>query len=192
MSVNTLQTSQTYAELKLPPNQKFNFLISADLDNLLLAIEAIDPQAIDAILELVGQMNLDEIIPNRVSLWRLRNTNPERRNYQRQNLNWNEVKAMVVIIASIARRLNTHLRLLVNIGCQIEENKIEVLGLQQNVSFFEAYSRQFCDLFLSRMRSEINEHDLKDLGAELLIQLLFCSGSLGEQRLWNSLLKIDC
>ncbi len=191
MQANTLLNSQTYPDLPMPQTQGCGSTVRIELDHLLLAIEAIDLQATDVILELVAEIGLSEIIPNRVSLWRLRNTNPYRHNYQRGILTWEEAKALVMIICNIARRINTHLRLLVTTEYQVSENKIEALGLQQNLSYLDAYLNQFHDLFLSRMRSPsiLNDQEIRDLSIHLLTQLLFCSGSLGEQRLWSNLLS---
>ncbi|AFY73107.1 Protein of unknown function (DUF3038) [Synechococcus sp. PCC 7502] len=190
MQANTLQLPQPSIELQLPQTQGCSPAIRVDLDHLLLAIEAIDLQATEVILELVEQLALNDVIPNRVSLWRMRNTNPYRRNYQRGTMTWQEAKAIVVIICHIARRINTHLRLLVITSYQASENKIEPLGLQNNLGYLNAYLHQFHDLFLSRMRSPsiLNDQQIQDLGTHLLTQLLFCSGSLGEQRLWSNLI----
>jgi hypothetical protein len=190
MQVNTshTQTVSALPDLLFPEAQGCSSVIRMDLDHLLLAIEAIDLQATDVILDLVEQLKLYDAIPNRVSLWRLRNTNPYRRNYQRGTLSWQEAKALVLIICTIARKINTHLRLLITTSYQHSEGKIELLGLQQNLGYVESYLQQFHELFLSRMRSPLDESEIKDLANHLLVQLLFCGSSLGELRLWNSLL----
>jgi hypothetical protein len=161
-----------------------------DLDNLVLALEAIDLQVTDVMLYLVPQLNLEQTIPNRVSFWRLRNTNPLRRNYQRTSLEWEEAKALVTLICHIASQLNTHLRLLVSTCEQIDENKIDALGLQQNRLFVEVYLEQFRSLYKSRMRLPIalSDRELKELSLQLLDQLLFISGTAGTVRLWHGLL----
>jgi hypothetical protein len=189
MQANTIQITQRF-DLQLPQTQGCGSSVRIDLDHLLLAIEAIDLQATDVILELVDQLNLGEIIPNRVSLWRLRNTNPYRRNYQRGTLSWEEARALVLIVCNIAQKINTHLRLLVNTDYQLYEGKIESLGLHQNLGYLNAYLQQFHDLFLSRMRSPsvLSDREIKDLAIHLLVQLLFSSGGLGTQRLWANLL----
>lgn len=164
--------------------------VRVDLDNLLLAIEALDLQATEIMLYLVQQLDLESVIPNRVSLWRLRNTNPLRRNYQRATLQWDEAQALVKIICVLARQLNTQLRLLVTTSQQVSENKIDILGLQQNRLYLEFYLDRFRSLFLSRMRSPsiLSDREIEDLSLHLLSQLLFCSGTAGELRLWHSLL----
>jgi hypothetical protein len=161
-----------------------------DLDNLVLALEAIDLQVTDVMLYLVSQLHLEAAIPNRVSFWRLRNTNPLRRNYQRASLEWNEAKALVMLICHVAEQLNTHLRLLISTCQQIDENKIDALGLQQNRLYVDIYVEQFRSLYKSRMRLPIvlSDEELKDLSLHLLEQLLFCSGTAGKVRLWHALL----
>lgn len=163
--------------------------IRIELDHLLLAIEAIDLQATDVILELIKELSLTSLIPNRVSLWRLRNTNPYRRNYQRGTLTMAESSALIQIICHIARRINTLLRLLVTTSYQVSVGKIEVLGLQQNQLYLETYLQQFHDLFISRMApsTALEGLDVKNLASQLLVKLLFCSGAMGETRLRNAL-----
>jgi len=185
------QAYQPNSDLTLPLDSHQGCGASArmDLDHLLLAIEAIDLQATDVILELIEQLDLKSVISSRVTLWRIRNTNPYRRNYQRGSLSWSEAKALVMIIATIARNINTHLRLLLDTAQKVSENKIDILGLQQNQAYLDAYQQQFRSLYISRMRSPsvLSDEEIKDLSQYLLTQLLFCSSSLGEQRLWASL-----
>ncbi len=185
------QAYQTKSDLTLPLDSHQGCGSSArmDLDHLLLAIEAIDLQATDAILQLIEQLELNSVITNRVALWRIRNTNPYRRNYQRGILSWDEAKALVSIIGAIARNLSTHLRTLLDTAQQVHEDKIDILGLQQNQAYLDVYQEQFRSLYLSRMRSPsvLADDEIKDLSLHLLVQLLFYSSSLGEQRLWSSL-----
>jgi hypothetical protein len=193
MQLNISQSDRTNLELPIPANlvsRGCPRIVRMDLDNLVLALEAIDLQVTDVMLYLVPQLNLEQTIPNRVSFWRLRNTNPLRRNYQRTSLEWEEAKALVTLICHIASQLNTHLRLLVSTCEQIDENKIDALGLQQNRLFVEVYLEQFRSLYKSRMRLPIalSDRELKELSLQLLDQLLFISGTAGTVRLWHGLL----
>jgi hypothetical protein len=162
--------------------------IRIELDYLLLAMEALNPEATDAILDCLHQLELTDHIPHRVSLWRMRNTNPLRRNYQRGKFTISQAKALVKVIAALASRINTGLRLLVTTMQQVREGKIEALGLQQNQELLETYLRRFVCLHHQRMRKlPTGEEELKSLAQDLLLQLLFSSGTAGEQRLWYSL-----
>jgi hypothetical protein len=193
MQLNISQSDRSNLELPIPDRLSSRGCprsVRMDLDNLVLALEAIDLQVTDVMLYLVPQLNLEATIPNRVSFWRLRNTNPLRRNYQRASLEWEEAKALVTLICHITEQLNTHLRLLISTCEQIAENKIEALGLQQNRQFVDMYIEQFRALYKSRMRLPIglNDGELKELSLQLLNQLLFCSGAAGTARLWHGLL----
>ncbi|HEY9804927.1 MAG TPA: DUF3038 domain-containing protein, partial [Candidatus Obscuribacterales bacterium] len=68
-----------------------------EIDLMLLAIEALDLGGSEAILALTKELELQDIIKNRVALWRLRSTNPLRRYSQRQPLTVVEAKALVAI-----------------------------------------------------------------------------------------------
>jgi hypothetical protein len=163
--------------------------VRMDIDHLLLAIEAIDLEAVEVMLALIEQLGLDKTIPSRVAFWRLRNTNPLRRNYQRGSLSWDELKALIKLICVIAKQLDTGLRLLISTHQQIAEGKIESLGLQQNQAFWEGYIDRFRSLYIGRMRSPapLNNQEISELAVQQLIRLLICSGTAGEYRLWNSL-----
>jgi hypothetical protein len=160
-----------------------------DIDHLLLAIEALDLEAVDAMIALIEQLGLEKTIPSRVAFWRLRNTNPLRRNYQRATLNSDELKALVKIVCVIAKQVDTGLRMLLSTHQQMLEGKIEALGLQQNQAFLENYIDRFKSLYISRMRSPspLSPEDIRELALQMLTRLLLCSGVAGEYRLWNSL-----
>ncbi len=163
--------------------------VRMDIDHLLLAIEALDLEAVEVMLVLIGQLNLEKIIPSRVVFWRLRNTNPLRRNYQRASLSWDELKALVKIVYTLAAQLDTGLRMLISTHQQMLEGKIEALGLQQNQAFLENYIARFKSLYIGRMRSPapISDNEMRELALYLLTRLLLSSGAAGEFRLWNSL-----
>ena len=163
--------------------------VRMDIDHLLLAIEALDLEAVEVMLALIEQLNLGKTIPSRVAFWRLRNTNPLRRNYQRASLSWDELKALVKIVCNLSSQLGTGLRLLISTDQQMTEGKIEALGLQQNQAFLENYIERFTSLYVGRMRSPapLNKQEISELALQLLTRLLLCSGIAGEFRLWNSL-----
>ncbi len=163
--------------------------VRMDIDHLLLAIEALDLEAVEVLLALIEPLGLEKIIPSRVAFWRLRNTNPLRRNYQRSSLDWDELKALIKIVCAIAKQLDSGLRLLISTHQQITEGKIEALGLQQNQAFLEGYIDRFRSLYIGRMRSPapLNKQEIAELALQQLTRLLICSGTVGEYRLWNSL-----
>lgn len=162
--------------------------VRMEIDYILLAIEALDFEAMEAIVDCITHLGLQESIPSRVALWRLRNTNPLRSNYQRGSFTVDQAQVLIKVIASLAQRINTGLRLLVTTLQQVREGKIEVLGLQQNQEFLNLYLDRFVYLHKSRMKpSPLTDTELKSIAEDLIVQLLFSSGTAGEQRLWYSL-----
>ncbi|MEB3340564.1 DUF3038 domain-containing protein [Okeania sp.] len=160
------------------------------IDLMLLAIEALQLGGAEIMLKVVKDLELEEIIPNRVFLWRLRSTNPLRQNSQRRPLTLTEAKALVIIIGHLARRLTAPVRKLLFDYQQLSQKQLPLESHLQ-LSF---YLQQFRAHFRSRMnprRSGVmaynSEEKLNQLGLELLGKLLFCTGTSGMQRFWISL-----
>jgi len=160
------------------------------LDLLLLAIEALNLKGSHDILYLARQLELETIIPNRVTLWCIRNTNPLRRLSRRRAMSLIEAKALTLITCQLARRLNLVIRKLLNDAQQLQERN---QSLDKNPHLAN-YLERFRAHFRSRMnprRSAVLIYDtddkLNDLALNLLAKLLFCTGTAGIERLWVSL-----
>ncbi len=160
------------------------------IDLILLAIEALELGGSESILAVVQELELGEIIKNRVNLWRLRTTNPLRRSHSRRPLSLVEAKALVVVACFVARRLTVRIRQLLLAYQQMSEKQIP---LEQNLALSN-YLERFRAHFKSRMnprRSGVliysSAEKLDELALSLLAQLLFCTGTAGMQRFWISL-----
>lgn len=160
------------------------------IDLMLLAIECLELGGSEVMLAVAKQLELDEIIPNRVVLWRLRTTNPLRRSHTRRPLQLDEAKALVAIACQLARRLTVTIRQLLLAYQQLNEKQ---LPPEQNFRVSE-YLERFRAHFRSRMnpRRAIviaykSDEQLNALAMSLLSQLLLCTGTSGMQRFWISL-----
>ena len=160
------------------------------IDLMLLAIECLELGGAEVMLAVAKQLELDEIIPNRVVLWRLRTTNPLRRSHTRRPLQLDEAKALVAIACQLARRLTVTIRQLLLAYQQLNEKQ---LPPEQNFRVSE-YLERFRAHFRSRMnpRRAIviaykSDEQLNALAMSLLSQLLLCTGTSGMQRFWISL-----
>ncbi|GBF81867.1 hypothetical protein AsFPU1_3289 [Aphanothece sacrum FPU1] len=165
--------------------------IQQQIDLWLLAIEALELGASEYMLQTIQQLNLQEIVKNRIVLWRLRSTNPWRRSYARDTLNLEQAKALVIIASYRAKTLTVQIRQLL-----LAEQQMREKGLPVNCHFLLAeYLDQFRSHFSSRMnprRAKVSiylasEAELNELALSLLKQLLFCTGTTGMQRFWISL-----
>ncbi len=164
--------------------------VRIDLDLLMLAIEALDVGGSEALLKSAEQLGLNDIIPGRVQLWLIRSRNPMRRHSQRDPLSLTEAKALTVIICFLAKRLTVLIRQLLLGYQQLSDKK---LALEHHFRLAD-YLQRFRSLFKARMNPRragviaySTDEKLDELAVTLLTRLLFCTGTHGPQRLWNSL-----
>jgi hypothetical protein len=160
------------------------------IDLLLLAIEALDLGGSEAILWASKELGLQEIIKNRVLVWRLRATNPLRRNSQRRPLSVAEAKAMVLIICHLTKQLTAIIRQLLLAYEQLTEKQLSFDHSPRLTSYLERFRAHFRARMNPKRAAVIAINDdekLDQLALSLLGQLLFCTGTAGTQRLWSSL-----
>ena len=160
------------------------------IDLILLAIEALELGGSEAMLVMAKQLELEDIIKNRVILWRIRCSNPLRRSYMRRPLSVEEAKALVLIASYLARRMTVLIRQLLLAYQQMSEKQVP---LEQHFRLSE-YLERFRVHFRSRMnprRAKVvvysTDEKLNELALSLLSQLLFCTGTSGMERFWISL-----
>lgn len=161
-----------------------------EIDLMLLAIEALELEGSEAILQTAKQLELDEIIKDRVTLWRLRNTNPLRRHNQRRSLSLVEAKALVVVGCYMARRLTVLIRQLLLAYQQLSEKQLSVehhFRLNDYLERFRAHFRSRMNPRRAAVAENYSDEKINQLALNLLTELLFCTGTYGIQRYWFSL-----
>jgi hypothetical protein len=162
-----------------------------EIDLLLLALEALELGSSERMLATAKELNLTDLIPNRVVLWRLRCTNPWRRSYMRRYLELEQAKALTIVAASRSRQLTFLIRQLLLVEQQL---RAQELPLRQNLRlgwYLGRFQAHFCGRMNPR-RARIVEYmaspeQLDELAISLLKKLLFATGTAGTQRLWCSL-----
>lgn len=161
-----------------------------EIDLMLLAIEALELEGSEAILQTAKDLELDEIIKDRVSLWRLRNTNPLRRHNQRRGLSLTEAKALVIVGCYLARRLTVLIRQLLLAYQQLQEQGLSMehhFRLNDYLERFRAHFRSRMNPRRAAVAENYSDEKLNELALNLLTELLFCTGTYGIQRFWFSL-----
>ncbi len=161
-----------------------------EIDLLLLAIEALELDGSEAILQTSKELELDEIIKDRVTLWRLRNTNPLRRHNQRRDLTLTEAKALVIVGCSLSRQLTVLIRQLLIAHDQLAEKQLSMehhFRLNDYLERFRAHFRSRMNPRRAAVADNYSDEKLNQLALSLLSQLLFCTGTYGIQRFWFSL-----
>lgn len=177
---------QDFAQLQVPRAEQLDD-IKAHLDLVLLAWESLTQLGSEAVLAAAKQLNLEDRVGDRVSLWRLRQSNPLRRSSGgRKKLDVEEARSLVLIICYLARQQQDLIRravtLLEQMALQNENpNKTRLLG---------DYIDNFCNFYQERMVEDerATPSHLTPLAHKLLVDLLFYGSEAGHRRLWLALI----
>jgi hypothetical protein len=158
------------------------------LDLILTALESLAKINSEAIVRGARELGLEETIADRLSLWRLRQSNPVRESEGgRKKLDVEEARALVLVTCHLARQHHELIRRAVVLLEQVtaadqEPHRIALLG---------DYLDTFSDTYRERMKDgkTIPPADLTRLAFKLLIDLLFYSARDGHRRLWLTLIE---
>ncbi|MCU0544197.1 MAG: DUF3038 domain-containing protein [Oscillatoriaceae cyanobacterium Prado104] len=185
---NETGSSPNWEELtqKAPePTQLDN--IKAQLDLVLLALEALAGIGSEAMLRAAAELNLESIVADRVSLWRLRQSSPLRKGQGgRKKLDVEEARAIVLISCHLAKQHQALIRRAVALLEQMSEQNRE----PHTVALLGDYIDSFTNTYGDRMEDaeNLSSREMTGLALKLLIDLLFYSSPGGHRRLWLALL----
>jgi Protein of unknown function (DUF3038) len=160
--------------------------IKAQLDLVLLALEALAGIGSEAMLQAATDLHLTEVVADRVSLWRLRQSSPLRKGQGRKRLDIEEARALVLIICHLAKQQQELIRRSVALLEQLTEQNRE----PHQAALLGDYLDSFSNTYQERMENgeDTPPDQLTHLALKLLIDLLFYSAPNGFRRLWLALL----
>jgi len=174
--------------VKLPaPNTVQWDNIKTQLDLVLLALETLTGIGSEAMLAAAVSLNLESRVPDRVALWRLRQSNPLRKGQGgRKKLDVEEARSLVLIICYLAKQHQELIRRAVGLLEQMAENNRE----PHQAALLGDYIDAFCNTYQERMEEDdqISTELLTHLALKLLVDLLFYSAPGGHRRLWIALI----
>ncbi len=183
-------SASPWAELPLvnqpDPAQLDN--IKAQLDLVLLALEALAKIGSEAMLQAAAELNLEAVVADRVALWRLRQSSPLRRGQGgRKKLDVEEARALALISCHLARHHQELIRRAVALLEQLTEQNRE----PHQAALLGDYLDAFHNMYQERMEEgeAATPAHLTHLALKLLIDLLFYSSTGGVRRLWLALLE---
>ncbi|MBW4560596.1 MAG: DUF3038 domain-containing protein [Mojavia pulchra JT2-VF2] len=174
--------------IKLPaPNAVQWDNIKTQLDLVLLALETLTGIGSEAMLSAAISLNLESRVPDRVALWRLRQSNPLRKGQGgRKKLDVEEARSLVLITCYLAKQHQELIRRAVGLLEQMAENNRE----PHQTALLGDYIDAFCNTYQERMEEDeqISTDLLTQLALKLLVDLLFYSAPGGHRRLWLALI----
>ncbi len=168
-----------------PPNPAQLDNIKTQLDLVLLALETLAGIGSEAMLQAATDLNLESKVPDRVALWRLRQSNPLRKGEGgRKKLDVEEARSLVLISCYLAKQHQELIRRAVALLEQVAEDN----GQPHKAALLGDYIDAFSNTYQERMDDNISTDVLTNLALKLLIDLLFYSGPSGHRRFWLALL----
>ena len=161
--------------------------IKTQIDLVLLALESLAGIGSEAMLQAASALNLESKIPDRVTLWRLRQSNPLRKGEGgRKKLDIEEARSLVLIACFLAKQHQELIRRAIDLLEQAAQNDSE----PHRTAMLGDYLDAFNNTYQERMEDDrnISTDKLTQLALKLLVDLLFYSSPGGHRRLWLALL----
>ena len=185
---SSVQSSPSWDELnRTKPDSSQLDNIKTQIDLVLLALESLAGIGSEAMLQAALALNLESKIPDRVTLWRLRQSNPLRKGEGgRKKLDVEEARSLVLISCYLAKQHQELIRRAIDLLEQAAQNSSE----PHKIAMLGDYLDAFNNTYLERMEDEdnVSTDKLTQLAIKLLVDLLFYSSPGGHRRLWLALL----
>ena len=156
------------------------------LDLLLLALETIDLNGAESLHSLSVKLNLKEVLPNKVTIWKLRNNNPMRNSFNNINIKLEQFEALIKVTAEMAKILYPYIR-------QILQSRDDFI---RNPHSWNEFKNRYIELISERF----NTHSMKvkrlldfDCNDEVFIRIIrtlaLCISEEGFSRLRSTLVN---
>ena len=149
-----------------------------------MILETIDLNGIQSLYALSNRLNLNNVLPNKVTIWKLRNNNPLRKSYVINNIKLNEFDALIRITVEMSKYLYPYIREILKSKEDIEENS--VIWNDFNKRFIELIKERF-NVDSMRVKKLLNQVENDEIIIKSLLILSFCISNQGYDRLKNFL-----
>ena len=124
------------------------------------------------------------MLPNKITIWKLRNNNPLRKSFVRNNIKVNEFDALIKITVEMSKYLYPYIREILKSKEDIKENSI--IWNDFNKRFIELIKERF-NLDSIRVEKLLNQAENGEIIIKSLLILSFCISNQGYQKLKNFL-----
>ena len=139
---------------------------------------------IQSFYALSNKLNLDNVLPNKVTIWKLRNNNPLRKSYVTNNIKLKEFDALIKITVEMSRFLYPYFRKLLQ--SKEDSYKNSVIWNDFNKRFIELIKERF-NMDSMRVKKLLNQAENDEIIIKYLLILSFCISNQGYQKLKNFL-----
>ena len=154
------------------------------LDLLLIILETIDLNGIESLFILSNRLNLNDVFPNKVSIWKVRNNNPLRKSYVNNTIKLNEFDALIKITVEMSKYLYPYIREILQSKEDLQDNS--VVWNDFNKRFIELIKERF-NIDSIKVKKLLNQAENDEIIIKSLLTLSFCISNQGCQKLKNFL-----
>ena len=127
---------------------------------------------------------MNEVLPNKITIWKLRNNNPLRKSYVNNNIKLEEFDALIKITVEMSRYLYPYMREILQSKEDPEQNS--VIWNDFNQRFIELINERF-NLNSVRVKKLLNLTGNDEILIKSLLTLSLCISNQGYQKLKNFL-----
>ena len=150
----------------------------------MLILETIDLNGIQSLFSISNRLNLSDVFPNKVSIWKLRNNNPLRKSYVNNNIKIDEFDALIKITVEMSRYLYPYIRELLN--SKEDPKKNSDIWFDFNNRFIELIKERF-NLDSIRVKKLLDQAENDEIVIKSLLTLSLCISNQGYKKLRNFL-----
>ncbi len=152
----------------------------------MLILETIDLNGVQSLYALSNRLNLNDVLPNKITIWKLRNNNPMRKSHMKNNIKLEEFDALIKITVEMSKYLYPYIRNILQSKEDPEKNP--VIWNDFNKRFIELINERF-NINSIRVKKLLNQTGNDEILIKLLLTLSLCISNQGYQKLNNFLLE---
>ena len=141
---------------------------------------------IQSLYALSNRLNLNNVLPNKVTIWKLRNNNPLRKSYLNNNITLEEFDALIKITVEMSRYLYPYIREILQSNEDPKNNKVIWSDFKKR--FIDLINERF-NINSIRVKKLLNQNGNDEILVKSLLTLSLCISERGFQKLKNFLLN---
>ena len=138
---------------------------------------------IQSLFALSNRLNLNNVLPNKVAIWKLRNNNPLRKSHVNNNIKVEEFDALIKITVEMSRYLYPHIRVILQ---SKEDSGNSIIWNDFNKRFIELINERF-NTNSMRVKKLLLQTGNDEILIKSLLTLSLCISNEGYQKLKNFL-----
>ena len=131
-----------------------------------------------------NKLKLNDVLPNKVTIWKFRNNNPLRKSYVNNNIKPEELDALIKITDEMSKYLYPYIREILKSKEDLEKNSVTWNDFSKR--FIELIKERF-NLDSIRVKKLLNQAENDGINIKSLLTLSFCISNQGYQKLKNFL-----